>query len=142
MNYLSIGDEIVARLKSEVPDLLEVYTPSGVGDAVEASLISPCGHVVYGGDQIGGDAGRGSASVVVQRWFVILAVQESGSQLSDTSNLRQEAGLIMPKILAALQGWQPASSSRPLKRVDASPPVYETTFAYYPFAFEGVLITS
>lgn len=142
MSYLAIGEQIVARLKDQVSDLLEVYTPSEIGDAEESSQITPCCHVVYGGDTVADDAGRGQANIVSQQWFVILAVRHSASQLNDTLELQKEAGLIIPKILSALNGWQPESSTRPLKRVAASPPVYATTCAYYPFAYAGSLITS
>ena len=142
MSYLAIGEQIVARLRDQVPELLEVYTPSEIGDAEESSQITPCCHVVYGGDTVADDAGRGQANIVTQQWFVILAVRHSASQLNDTLELQKEAGLIIPKILKALQGWQPAGSVMPLVRVNASPPVYQSTCAYYPFAFTGKLINS
>lgn len=142
MTYLAIGEQIVARLKDQVPELLAVYTPSEIGDAEESSQITPCCHVVYGGDQVADSAGRGAASMITQEWFVILAVSHASSQLNDTTDLQKEAGLIIPKILKALQGWQPAGSVMPLVRVNASPPVYQSTCAYYPFAFTGKLINS
>ena len=142
MNYLAIGEQIVERLKSQVPELLEVYTPAEVGDAEQSTQVTPCAHVVYGGDQIAATAGGGKANIIPQKWFVILAVNHASAQLGDTSAIRREAGEIIPKILAALNGFKPASSMRPLTRVDASAPVYESTFAYYPFAFEGQLITT
>lgn len=137
MSYFSIGEQIVDRLRQEVPELLAVYTPAEIGDAEEGSQIAPCVHVVYNGDRLKDTGGRGAVSLVVQQWVLVLAVQNSAAQL-DNSALMADAGILIPKILAAVQGWQPAASSRPLVRVDAPAPQYRPAFAYYPIALEGV----
>lgn len=138
MSYFAIGAEIVERLKVEVPELLAIYTPAEIGDAEEGSQITPCCHVLYGGDAIADTtAGRGT-NIVKQAWVIVLAVQNSSAQL-DVSMLQSEASVLITKILSALQGWQPPSSARPLQRINAEKPKYRPTFAYYPFAFEGTL---
>lgn len=138
MSHFAIGAEIVERLKAEVPELMEVYTSAQLGDAEEGSQVTPCCHVLYGGDNIlDTTAGRGT-NIVKQVWVIVLAVQNSSAQL-DVSMLQSEASLLITKILSVLQGWQPPSSARPLQRINAEKPQYRPTFAYYPFAFEGTL---
>lgn len=141
-NYFAMESEIVDRLRSQVPELVEVYTPFDISDMVELGQVVPAAHVIYRGDTLSDDVGRGRAVMVTQSWLVVLVVQNSASQMQDTTQIRVDAGLIVSKILAALQGWQPESSTRPLKRVNGVPAGYSAGFSYFPFAFEGELITS
>lgn len=138
MSYFAIGAEIVERLKDQVPELMAVYTQAELGDAQEASQVAPCVHVIYGGDVINDTTANRAVNIVAQAWVIVLAVQHSGAQF-DTSLLQTEASTLITKIISALQGWQPPSSAKPLKRINAEKPSYRPTYAYYPFAFEGTL---
>lgn len=142
MTYLAIGEQIVARLKDQVPELIDVFMPADLTNLEDFGQITPACLVAYGGDDVVATAGRGAASMIGQAWDVYLAVGHSGAQLGDTSERQQDAGLLIPKILKALQGWQPAASTVPLVRVKAPQPEYLDTCAYYPFAFTGKLINS
>lgn len=145
-NYFAAEQAIVDRLKAEVPGIMKVYTPFDLQGVVESSQASPALHVVYSGDVVGGtnpgpQAGAGAAKVVDQRWLVVLAVRTAAAQLQDTSEIRTKAGVIVPAILDALQGWQPAQWMRPLARVGGPTAGYSSSFAYFPFLFEGRVIT-
>ncbi len=141
-NYFAPEAAIVARLRAEVPEAVKVYTPFDLQGVIEASQASPAIHVVYAGDQVGGtnpgaQAGAGAAKIVDQRWLVVLAVRTASAQLQDTAEIRTKAGAIIPRILGALQGWQPVQWMRPLARVSGPPSGYSSSFAYFPFLFEG-----
>lgn len=145
-NYFAAEQAIVDRLKAEVPGIMKVYTPFDLQGVVESSQASPALHVVYSGDVVGGtnpgpQAGAGAAKVVDQRWLVVLAVRTAAAQLQDTSEIRTKAGVIVPAILGALQGWQPVQWMRPLARVSGPTAGYSSSFAYFPFLFEGRVIT-
>ena len=145
-NYFAAEQAIVDRLKAEVPGIMKVYTPFDLQGVVESSQASPALHVVYSGDVVGGtnpgpQAGAGAAKVVDQRWLVVLAVRTAAAQLQDTSEIRTKAGVIVPAILGALQGWQPVQWMRPLARVSGPTAGYSSSFAYFPFLFEGRIIT-
>jgi hypothetical protein len=91
--------------------------------------------VIYDGDRLGDSAGRGQAQNVQQRWLVVLAARNA-TQGDGGAALQGEAGILLSKLLAALQGWAPSAEHRPLRRVAAPRPGYSPAFAFYPLAFE------
>jgi hypothetical protein len=142
-NYFEAEDAIVQRLREYVPELKDVLTPFGLADMLESSQASPVAHVVYAGDTLpNSETGNGSTRVVTQRWLIILAVRTPKAQLQKTTEIRAMAGAIVPKVLGCLQGWAPVSWMRPLGRASGGPPAgYSSSFAYFPFMFEGRIIT-
>ena len=141
-NYFAAEDAIVKRLQEQIPALKVVLTPFSIGDMVESSQPSPAVHVIYGGDVISGnEVGNGSRRTIDQRWLIVLAVRTPKAQLQNTSEIRVLSGEIIPKILSSLQGWAPVEGMRPLGRVSGPAAGYSSSFAYFPFMFEGRIIT-
>lgn len=145
-NYFAAEAAIVARLQEKVSGITKIYTPFDLQGVVESSQASPALHVVYSGDLVGGtnpgpQAGAGAAKIVDQRWLVVLAVRTAAAQLQDTTEIRTKAGVLIPAILGALQGWQPVEWMRPLARVSGPSAGYSSSFAYFPFLFEGRVTT-
>lgn len=139
-DYFEAGKAITARLKgalTEVPSDC-FFTPSSLADMLEISQPSLAIHVLYWRDVVTrATVGRGEKNKIDQQWTVILAVRNPGAQLGDTTEIQDEAGLLIPKLLTALQGWQPTEWMQPLGRVPSLPAGYSSAFAYYPFTFEG-----
>ena len=145
-NYFEAEAAIIARLDAEVPGIMKIYTPFDLQGVVESSQASPALHVVYSGDVVGGtnpgpQAGHGASKIVDQRWLVVLAVRTAAAQLQDTTSIRTKAGELIPRVLGALQGWQPVQWMRPLARISGPPAGYSSSFAYFPFLFEGRVTT-
>jgi hypothetical protein len=141
-NYFEAELSIAQRLKQEVPNVLHILTPFSVGDMVESSQPSPSIHIIYGGDSVTGElVGQGSSKFIDQKWLVVLAVRTAAAQLQNTSDIRLKAGEIIPLILNSLQGWKPVKWMRPLARISGPPAGYSSSFAYFPFMFEGRIIT-
>ena len=141
-DYFGAEQAIVDRLRAALPELKEIYTPFSIADMLEASQASPSAHVIYAGDKPQLDpAGRGSTNMVSQQWLVVLAVRSAKAQLQQTKEIRGQAGILVPKVLGALQGWAPVEWMRPLSRVGGPPAGYSSSFAYFPFMFEGRIIT-
>jgi len=141
-NYFDAEAAIVARLEAQVPDLQKVFTPFDIADAVQSSQPNLCAHVIYAGDTLpGNEAGQGTGRVVAQKWLVIVAQRQAQAQLQNTIQIRSAAGIVIPKVLRALQGWAPVEWMRPLSRVPAPQPGFSSSFAYFPFMFEGRIIT-
>jgi hypothetical protein len=141
-NYFGAEDAIVKRLQEQVPELKAVLTPFSIGDMVESSQPSPAVHVIYGGDAVSGnEAGNGTRRTIDQRWLVVLAVRTPKAQLQNTSEIRVLSGELIPKVLRSLQGWAPVEWMRPLGRVSGPAAGYSSSFAYFPFMFEGRIIT-
>jgi hypothetical protein len=144
-DYFLAEPAIVARLKERVQGVKEFYTPFSLADMVESSQASPAIHVIYGGDVIPGgrdnQVGQGTMRTLDQRWLIVLAVRTAKAQLQNTFEIRALAGRIVPQVLGALQGWAPVEWMRPLGRVSGPPAGYSSSFAYFPFMFEGRVIT-
>jgi hypothetical protein len=141
-NYFGAEDAIVKRLEEQVPELKAVLTPFSIGDMVESSQPSPAVHVIYGGDVVSGnETGNGARRTIDQRWLVVLAVRTPKAQLQNTSEIRVLSGELIPKVLRSLQGWAPVEWMRPLGRVSGPAAGYSSSFAYFPFMFEGRIIT-
>lgn len=142
-DYFEAEKALVARIKEQMPELKEVYTPFSLSDMVESSQASPAVHIIYAGDNVkSSEAGQGSAKMIGQKWMVVLAVRNANSQLQKTTEIRNLAGELIPKLLGSLQGWKPTPASRPLVRIAGSPPPgYSSAFAYFPFMFESTIIT-
>ena len=142
VNYFEAEEAIVARLRASMPELKDVLTPFSIGDMIESSQPSPCAHVIYGGDTLpGNESGKNDSRTVGQRWLVVLAVRTPKAQLQHTSEIRSIAGALVPKMLGALQGWAPVEWMRPLGRVSGPAAGYSSSFAYFPFMFEGRIVT-
>jgi hypothetical protein len=141
-NYFEAELAIVQRLRQEVLSVTSILTPFSIGDMVESSQPSPSIHIIYGGDSVTGElAGQGSSKFIEQKWLVVLAVRTATAQLQNTSDIRVKAGEIIPLMLNSLQGWKPVKWMRPLVRISGPPAGYSSSFAYFPYMFEGRIIT-
>lgn len=141
-NYFAAEEAIVKRLQEQVSELKAVLTPFSIGDMIESSQPSPAVHVIYGGDVVSGnEVGNGTRRTIDQRWLVVLAVRTPKAQLQNTTEIRVLSGELIPKILRSLQGWAPVEWMRPLGRVSGPAAGYSSSFAYFPFMFEGRIVT-
>ena len=142
-DYFVCESQIVDRIKAQIPELKSVSTPFNLEDALESSQNSPAVYVIYAGDVVNGNSvGNGESRTISQRWLIVLAVRKANSQLQQTSSIRGDAGVIIPKLLNALQGWKPNAACRNIARVPgAPPPAASSSFAYFPYLFETVIIT-
>ena len=145
-DYLSAEPAIITRLK-DVQLAIGFKSVLGVADLAsieEATQQDPAAHVIYNGDILpggaGSSAGNSSAQVAVQRWLVVIAVRNVRNVKSG-SGARAEAGTLISKVIAALNGWAPTASHRPMRRVQAPRPGYNKGFAYFPLMFETQLFT-
>lgn len=135
---------IIGRLKERVPDLRAVLSAPDLATVTEAQQPTPNAQVLYGGYRLAGGesarAGHGKAQVIVQTWIVVLAVKNAGEQLRKLSSL-DLAGALFVNVFAALAGWQPIESAKPLRLVSPPmQPIYTAAFCYIPLAFEVELV--
>ena len=144
-NYFALEEDILKRIKNELPDIDEVVTPFNVDDLFEC-LIGDVGiGIIYVGDRISDTSGDGKANAIYQQWLIALGVSDASAQLSETMSIRQLADPYIRKILAAMQGYQPQIVGyKRFLRVDAGVPIGKTTAgrAFFPFLFEAQIIKS
>ncbi len=137
-NYLANEALIIARLTTQMPELLHVSGWTDYSKIEEAKLRTPSAYVIYDGDVIGGDAGGGSAQRIEQQWGVIIVVRNVASRSG--AEVRTEAGPLMARVLDLLMGWQPTTAARPLRRLPAPAPEYSQYVGYFPLLFAAPMI--
>jgi hypothetical protein len=106
--------------------------------------VAPSISVIYVDDRVGESAGNGAASVVYQQWLIVLCVEEAGSQLEDTTLVRNAASPMIIEILKRMQGFNPdVLGFRQFKRANAG--VQHMSAAgklWLPYLFECQMINS
>jgi hypothetical protein len=137
-NYLSAEPLIIARLKAVVTELGgNVFSAADLDGVNANSQITPAAHVLYYGDRVAQGNGRsstGECQCTDQVWYVVLAVRNAASQETG-EDARLEAGILLKKIMKALQGWQPSPEHGYLIRGNGPAPGFKAGFAYFPILF-------
>jgi hypothetical protein len=140
-NYLSAEQLIVDRLKAEVVGLAGVFSAADLDGVVDRQQIVPAAHVLYDGDRIADGAGRsstGEKQKVEQLWYVVLAVRNARTA-STGEAARADAGVLLLRILKALQGWRLSPEHDPMKRINGVNPGHASGFLYIPIRFSTTI---
>jgi hypothetical protein len=136
-DYLFLGPLLQARLVDQVPDV-----PVDVCETAQQVLAADRRPLVlmvmWAGDRFDeterGRAGNGASQVVLQRWLVMLALNNASPE-KDARHLR--AGPLLSAVHKALAGWTPEGSSRAMRRANAAMrPDMTPQKAIYPMGFE------
>lgn len=137
-NWLGAEPLIIAQLKAEVAGLQDVYNvadwPNLDKSAEPTAPRTPAAHVIYLGDQVLPAPVNGEAQVVDQLWGVALVVRNARG----AAEVRAQAGVLIPKIVAALAGWKCGlDGMREFRRaaVRATPDVRPNGNAVFPLIF-------
>ena len=142
-NYFALEPVIKDHLTG-IDSIQAIYTPFSVDDMLQATAVAPSISIIYVDDRVGESAGNGAASVVYQQWLVVLCVEEAGSQLEDTTLIRNAASPMILEILKRMQGFNPEILGfKQFKRANAG--VQHMSAAgklWLPYLFECQLINS
>ena len=142
-NYFALESIIKGRLQ-DIESIQAVYTPFSVDDMLESTAVAPSISVIYVDDRVGESAGNGSASIVYQQWLIVLCVEDAGSQLEDTTQIRNAASPMILEILKRMQGFNPdVLGFKQFKRANAG--VQNMSAAgklWLPYLFECQMINS
>ncbi|MEG2267410.1 MAG: hypothetical protein RSC68_24165 [Acinetobacter sp.] len=142
-NYFALESIIKGRLVG-IDSIQAIYTPFSVDDMLESTAVAPSISVIYVDDRVGESAGNGSASIVYQQWLIVLCVEDAGSQLEDTTQIRNAASPMILEILKRMQGFNPEILGfKQFKRANAG--VQHMSAAgklWLPYLFECQLINS
>lgn len=138
--YFAMGEVIANQIKANFSndELIAVYTPFDIDDVAQVVNASPSVCIIYLGDRVGDDAGRGKVTSVYQQWLVVLAVHDAAAQLEYTDSVRKKASPLLVKLLQLLQGFNPRLRGfRELHRVTSTVRGGSSAgFAYFPLMFE------
>lgn len=133
--FFALESLLVQRLKDVAPSSVHVLTAADLAGMAETAQHTPAWQVIYGGYRVLDSAARGANQSIEQRWFVVTAVRNAGSQLSGAAG-RQEAGALVNAALYALLGWWPgAPFDRLTLGTGGAPSFRKGGLAYYPLLF-------
>lgn len=142
-NYFALESIIKGRLQ-DIESIQAVYTPFSVDDMLESTAVAPSISVIYVDDRVGESVGNGAASIVYQQWLIVLCVEDAGSQLEDTTQIRNAASPMIIEILKRMQGFNPdVFGFKQFKRANAG--VQHMSAAgklWLPYLFECQMINS
>ena len=142
-NYFALEPVIKDHLTG-IDSIQAIYTPFSVDDMLQATAVAPSISIIYVDDRVGESAGNGTASVVYQQWLVVLCVEEAGSQLEDTTLIRNAASPMILEVLKRMQGFNPEILGfKQFKRANAG--VQHMSAAgklWLPYLFECQMINS
>ena len=142
-NYFALEPVIKDHLTG-IDSIQSIYTPFSVDDMLQATAVAPSISVIYVDDRVGESAGNGAASIVYQQWLIVLCVEEAGSQLEDTTQIRNAASPMILEILKRMQGFNPQIAGfKQFKRANAG--VQHMSAAgklWLPYLFECQMINS
>lgn len=134
-DFLALEMRLRDRIEAVVPELAgNVRLVNDPDDIVQraqsvAAWIAP-GITIMEADR------SGRALDCSQRWSVILTLRNVSQQI-DKHGVRQKAGPIIAKLLAALSGWHPGSPYGLLRAVTPpTGPFVENGVFFYPLEFE------
>jgi len=142
-DYFAVEPILVEKIKTAMPDLVDVNTPFTIEAMLEASNNAPSVSVIYFDDRIGDSASNGSSATVFQQWLVVLCIRDAGAQLQNTNSLRKEADPFIRNLLDTLQGFNPqVAGYRMFKRANSPVRIGSSPgFAYFPLMFEIQIFT-
>lgn len=139
------GELIVARLRSELPELREVTTIDGYDPKVTEPKQLPAAVVVAAGMQPVGNTAQRVQAAVVQQWLVVLGVRSAARPAGRNAG---ELGPLISRAVRALQGWTPGpddrfNGQRALVWSPGGPrPSYGNNVSYWPLLFHLQVVTA
>lgn len=133
-DLLSVGDELVARLKDRLPPDLHVLSAADLAGVTEERQLTPAVHVLYQGYRLLESSANGLTARIEQTWLVVVATRNVRA-LASGSATRLEAGALAAGVLQALMGFKPGSAAKPLQLSGAPAARYTAGAQYLPLAF-------
>jgi hypothetical protein len=131
-DYLFIGPLVEARLRQELGDQIDVRSVDELPQVVEGNLTRDTVFVVWMGERVVDEAGRGASTQIEQRWVVLVAIKSSSQQDAARTN---KAGALLSQSHKAVCGWTPEGAGRAFTRASGIAPRYLPGKGLYPLTF-------
>lgn len=142
-DYFAVEPLLVQHIKDNVANLIDVDTPFDIDDMLQNSNTAPAVSVIYYGDRMGDNLGKGTMTSQYQQWLIVLKVRDAAAQSGNTNSLRAYANPFILQLLECMQGFEPKKrllelkAYRHFKRADSPVGAGSSSgFGYFPFLFE------
>lgn len=135
MHFLGVGEQMVERLKGQVPTEVRVMTLRNLATAEALGQFAPAIYVTLHSDQV--LETHACTTRYEQTWLAIVVVKNAANQQT-TTVADEDAGAIIDQIHAALNYWTP-KDARQLIPTSAPRPSWTRLVRVFPRAFRTVI---
>ena len=139
-NFLALEPYLVALLRQAVAGLspaVHVLTAAELADVKQGTQKTPAVHLVYGGYRISAD--NGTSWELEHTWLAVVAVRNVAEVRSGKA-ARQDAGLLVSRVMFALAGARVTGAVRPLALISPPSAGYSGGYQYIPSAFKATTV--
>lgn len=141
-NLFDLEPVLLARLREYLSDLrpsVKVMTADDLEGVEESKQFTPAVHLIYQTYGVNESRPDGTQARITQPWLVVVATsRKKAIRAGDAA--REDAGAIAMRVCAALMGFRPTGSSKPMQLVSPPDAGYSAGFMYLPLAFEAEMI--
>ncbi len=139
-NFFNLEPVIMARLREQLAGLqpaVKVLTAADLDGVEENKQFTPAVHLIYQGYSVAESLrSDNSAARITQDWLAVVTTsRKKAIRAGDAA--REDGGVIAVRVCAALMGFRPAGSSKPMKLANAPNAGYNAGYHYLPLAFEA-----
>lgn len=141
-NFFDLEPVILARLREQLAGLqpaVKVLTAADLNGVEENKQFTPAVHLIYQNYSVTESRADGTQARITQPWLAVVATNRKKAIRSGDA-AREDGGAIAMRVCAALMGFRPAGSSKPMKLINAPDANYSAGFHYLPLAFEAEMI--
>jgi hypothetical protein len=131
-DFFATRAAIKARIEQEIPEIRRVEFAEDLDGVKESTLVTPSVHVLYAGYSPAQTERARVDITLTQTWAVVLVIK---------SQQQPESGLLLDKLVQVLHGFKPGNGVKELALTNSPfSPSYRPRVAYYPLAFETIVI--
>lgn len=125
----------MARLRAA--GSIDCFSAADLAGVSTARQVLPAYHVLYQGYDVGQRLGTGerSATEILQRWIIVVAVSTAAFDIDTGDPQRQAAEDYIDEALEALCNWRPIAGGAMMVPEAAPAPYVEPAFIYFPLPF-------
>lgn len=140
LEYFAVEPLLVDNINNNVDGLIAVDTPFSIESMLDNRNNAPSVSIIWYGERFAEQVGRSGPAKSIQydQWLVVLKVNDTESQSSDTQSIRALADPYIMQIHDCMMNFNPniKGYSRFTKTACPVTNGSDSGFAYFPFMFE------
>ncbi|MBA2057327.1 hypothetical protein H0262_05455 [Psychrobacter cryohalolentis] len=140
LEYFAVEPVLVDNIKNNVTGLIDVDTPFSIESMLDNRNNAPSVSIIWYGERFSEQVGRDNRvkSIQYDQWLVVLKVNDTESQSTDTQSIRALADPFLVQLHDCMMGFNPELKGYTRFTKTACPVTNgsDSSFAYFPFMFE------
>lgn len=140
LEYFAVEPLLVDNIKNNVDGLIAVDTPFSIESMLDNRNNAPSVSLIWYGERFAEQVGRNGPAKSIQydQWLIVLKINDTESQSSDTQSIRALADPYIMQIHDCMMNFNPQLAGYGRFDKTACPVTNgsDSGFAYFPFMFE------